>query len=389
MNFYEAELPRDAVPLYLDSAVNDDYRPVGFENMQYFPGRLDNTVLIAAALDLNTEKEAEVSSLLGSGADVYMSRQALYVTKSNYDYTIISTANGITGGSGMNSVIFKFGLDEGRLQYQAAGIVDGHVLNQYSMDEHNGFFRIATTGRKDGESVNSLTVLGADMKQVGKIDDMAPGEQIYSARFMGDKAFMVTYRTVDPLFAMDLSDPANPRVLGELKIPGYSSYLHPYDDNHLIGFGRDTEEMRTLNSKGEVTRTWAENRGMKLALYDVSDMRNPVESDVESIGNEYSHSPLTNNPKVFLFDKERGIIAIPFSHYGEDADGEALNGIRVYGVTADGLEYKGIINDAAGERYYSYLDRTVYIGDMFYTVSSEGIQSNHISGLKLIDYLEY
>jgi uncharacterized secreted protein with C-terminal beta-propeller domain len=391
LNFYDAALPRDVVPLFSDTFSGDVLRPISFKSMQYFPGRLDNSVLIVAALDLSRDEEAEVSSLLGSGTDVYMSRQALYVTKSNYDFRLFSSREGIFGESGENSNIYKFGIGEG-LEYETSGIVSGHVLNQYSMDEYNGYFRIATTGSKDGESVNSLTIFDADMKQTGKIDDIAPGEQIYSARYMGDKAFMVTYRTVDPLFAMDLSDPANPKVLGELKIPGYSSYLHPYDDNHLIGFGRDTEEMRTINSKDEVVRTWAENRGLKLSMFDVTDMTKPKETDVESIGDQYTNSDLMYNPKVFLFDKGWAIIAIPFNHYGGDVDGqtaEELNGIRVYEITEDSLTYNGTIANADKSTDYNYLDRVVYIGSNFYSVSNEGIQSNNLADLELIDYLEY
>jgi uncharacterized secreted protein with C-terminal beta-propeller domain len=323
-------------------------------------------MLIVAALDLSKKEPAEVSSLLGSGSEVFMSREALYVTHYDYGYTVFSTIDALIGGRDTYTSIFKFGVNGG-LKYLDRGVADGRVLNQYSMDEYDGFFRIATTGNKDGESVNSLTIFDADMKQTGKIDDMAPGEQIYSARFMGAKAFMVTYRTVDPLFAMDLSDPYNPKVLGELKIPGYSSYLHPYDDNHLIGFGRDTEEMRTINSKNEVVNTWAENRGLKLSMFDVTDMTKPVESDVESIGDQSTNSELMYNPKVFLFDKGRGIALIPVYHYGGDIDthkSEELNGIMVFSINADKIDYVGTINSPEANSYYNRLERVVFIGDI-------------------------
>jgi uncharacterized secreted protein with C-terminal beta-propeller domain len=391
LQFYGVDLPRYAVPEFYDSLSEGDYEQVTFGSMQYFPGRYDSTMLIVAALDLSKSEPAEVSSLLGSGSEVYMSREALYVTHYDYGYTIYSSTDALVGGMDTYTSVFKFGVSGG-LKYLARGVASGRVLNQYSMDEYGGFFRIATTGDKDGESVNTLTIFDADMKRTGIIDDMAPGEQIYSARFIGAKAFMVTYRTVDPLFAMDLSDPYNPKVLGELKIPGYSSYLHPYDDDHLIGFGRDTEEMRTINSKDEVVNTWAENRGLKLSMFDVTDMTKPIESDVESIGDQSTNTELMYNPKVFLFDKARGIALIPAYHYGGDTEGfksEQLNGIMVFSVTADKIDYVGTINGRDASSYYDRLERAVFIGDIYYSVSGTGIQSNAMSDLRLLDYLAY
>src|SRR5205807_2322356 len=121
------------------------------------------------------------------------------------------------------------------------------ILNQFSMDEYQGHFRIATTigepwGGGSNPSVNNLYVLDESLKTVGSLENLAPGERIYSTRFLGKRAYMVTFRNVDPLFAIDLADPAKPAVLGQLKIPGYSDYLHPYDENHLIGFGKKTIE---------------------------------------------------------------------------------------------------------------------------------------------------
>src|SRR5690606_4427933 len=127
----------------------------------------------------------------------------------------------------------------GKVDYRAHGSVPGTVLNRFSMDEYDGHFRIATTtgriwGEGEDQSKNHLFILDGNMNRVGEETDIAPGERIYAVRFMGERAYMVTFRTVDPLFAIDVSDPAAPKVLGALKIPGYSDYLHPYDENHLI-----------------------------------------------------------------------------------------------------------------------------------------------------------
>ncbi|MDO8661274.1 MAG: beta-propeller domain-containing protein, partial [Candidatus Woesearchaeota archaeon] len=143
--------------------------------------------------------------------------------------------------------IHKISLDKGNIKYQASNSVPGRVLNQYSMDEYQDVFRIATTTGWQGSESN-VYALDKNLKQIGSLEGLAPGEQIYSARFMGPKAYLVTFRQVDPLFVIDLSNPTAPRVLGKLKIPGFSNYLHPYDETHLIGIGKDADE--TGRTKG-------------------------------------------------------------------------------------------------------------------------------------------
>ena len=142
------------------------------------------------------------------------------------------------------TVITKFGLDDGEVEFLGTGDVKGHILNQFSMDEYDEHFRIATTSGNfwQGDSANNVYVLDPDLEVVGELEDLAPGEKIYSVRFMGEKGYVVTFKKIDPLFVIDLSDHENPSVLGKLKIPGYSDYLHPYDENHIIGIGKETVE---------------------------------------------------------------------------------------------------------------------------------------------------
>ena len=144
------------------------------------------------------------------------------------------------------TIIHKIEIDNGNIDYKKTGEVPGRVLNQFSMDEYDNHFRIATTtGRviRAGAqtSANHVYILDENLKITGKIEDIAPGESIYSVRFMGEKAYMVTFQKIDPLFVIDLKDPKNPKILGKLKIPGYSDYLHPYDENHIIGIGKDAK----------------------------------------------------------------------------------------------------------------------------------------------------
>ncbi|MEA2088780.1 MAG: beta-propeller domain-containing protein, partial [Patescibacteria group bacterium] len=205
------------------------------------------------------------------------------------------------------TVIHKIGINKNKLEYKAVGEVTGQVLNQFSMDENNGYFRIATTKNRTwsrlmdeggSESYNNLYVLDKDLNIVGKIEDLAKGERIYSARFMQNRAYLVTFKQIDPLFVIDLKNPTNPRVLGKLKIPGFSNYLHPYDETTLIGLGKDSGN-------------W--NARLKLSLFDVSNVGDPKEIDTYIFENKRGNSIALNDHKAFLFSKEKNLLVIPIN----------------------------------------------------------------------------
>jgi uncharacterized secreted protein with C-terminal beta-propeller domain len=184
------------------------------------------------------------------------------------------------------------------------------------MDEHNGFFRIATTsGNNWGEgsqTSNNIYILDETLNQVSKIENIAPGESIYAARFLGDRAYLVTFVQVDPLFTVDLSDPYNPRILGELKIPGYSEYLHPYDETHIIGIGKEVDpsiDADKVHTPGAIYYTAI--LGLKIALFDVSDIENPIEEAKIVIGDRGTDSPALYDHKAFLFDREKNSLSSP------------------------------------------------------------------------------
>jgi uncharacterized secreted protein with C-terminal beta-propeller domain len=158
------------------------------------------------------------------------------------------------------------------MEYDASGRVSGSVLNRYSMDEYEGYFRIATTTGWGTSSLNRVYVLDGTLSVAGALENLAQGERIYSARFMGNRCYLVTFRQVDPFFVIDLSDPSQPKLLGELKITGYSDYLHPYDENHIIGIGKETDA--------------GLYQGLKISLFDVSDVSNPKEIAKYEIGEE-------------------------------------------------------------------------------------------------------
>lgn len=281
------------------------------------------------------------------------------------------------------TVIHKISVNNENIEYVTNGEAPGHVLNQFSMDEYEGYFRIATTtGGWRAETANHLYVLDNDLKIVGKVEDLAPGERIYSTRFIRDKGYMVTFRQIDPLFVIDLSDPNNPEVLGYLKIPGVSDYLHPYDETHIIGVGRDaTEEGRML--------------GMKLSLFDITDVSNPTEISKYIIGERGTTSDALYDHKAFLFDKSKNLLVIPVS-VSEGGKWNAWQGAYVFNLDLDdGFELKGRITHAnetsEEDEYYDYqsqVKRSLYIDDVLYTISIKMIKMNDLDDLDEINQIE-
>ncbi|MGH1568369.1 MAG: beta-propeller domain-containing protein, partial [Nitrosopumilus sp.] len=213
------------------------------------------------------------------------------------------------------TIIHKISIDEEKIEYVAKGTVPGRLLNQFSMDESGDRFRVATTSeiytQYEGTiRSNAVYVLDEQLEIVGQLEEIAPDESIFSTRFMGDRLYMVTFQQIDPFFVIDLSSDT-PKILGELKIPGFSNYLHPYDEEHVIGIGRDTKEM----DNGRVQQL-----GIKIALFNVADVINPKVADDVIIGDSSTQSEAQYNHKAFFFDKTRNVLSIPISGDVESLD---------------------------------------------------------------------
>jgi uncharacterized secreted protein with C-terminal beta-propeller domain len=185
---------------------------------------------------------------MGTGSTIYSSTENLYVASPKYTYESIDSFNVWQPiYTGQSTALYRFALNNGNVKFADSGEVPGRILNQFSMDEYDDNFRIATTtgsvGDEDNPAYSHVYILDVNDldKQVGKLENLAKGEILYSARFVGEVAYLVTFLKVDPFFVINLEDPENPEVLGELKIPGYSDYLQPFGDNYMIGFGKDTE----------------------------------------------------------------------------------------------------------------------------------------------------
>ena len=251
---------------------------------------------------------------------------------------------------------------------------------------------------------NHVYILNGNLDITGKLENLAPTERIYSARFIEDRLYLVTFRNVDPLFVIDLSNTRNPQVLGELKIPGFSNYLHPYDENHIIGIGKDTEDIAGWNNQ-QVTIP----AGLKLALFDVSDVDNVKEIAKYTIGDRGSDSLALYDHKAFLFDKEKNLLVIPASvretkqnslepwSYGKPV----FEGAYVFSLDAEnGFELKGLVTHLnaseqekikSEEYYYPYLtqiQRSFYINDALYTLSQRELRVNSIDNLDNLNKIE-
>lgn len=437
IDLYRVMAAEDAEPLpgpaYQDSAAGDDFRYIDYGDIHYFPEHPTDSYLLIGSFDLQQpHKEMLVDAYLGNGDNLYASTNHLYIAAMTLDHSGISLdeaseAQATTSAATAQvptlpivpyvvdqTTVYKFALNGGKAMYINSGSVPGRLLNQFAMDEHQGNLRLVTTTEpfgRNGEpfSKNHLFVLNDNMKLQGSIMDIAPGERIYSARFMGERGYMVTFRTVDPLFAIDLSDPANPNILGELKIPGFSDYLHPLDENHLIGIGRHTVEVPFKNGDGSQSVT-AYEKGMKLSLFDVTDPTQPVEKFSQLIGDRGTYSDVLRNHKALLFSADKQLLAFPltvmkadeqepYTHGDVPAYGHfSFQGAYVYRVNVqDGFEQRGAITHMSpeerqklGQYHYgsaSDIQRLLYIGDTLYSFSDDQIRATALDSLTLTGIL--
>lgn len=318
-----------------------------------------------ASIDLdNTEDFADMCSVLGSGSEIYSSLNNLYVASYSYDEDSDITQ------------IMRFTLDNAEITPNGSLTVDGTLLNQFSMDEYNGFFRVVTevteystqygdyyeTFSMD-DSKTALYVFDSDLKIAGKTENVAEGEQVKSVRFDGDIAYFVTFRQTDPLFTVDLSDPYSPEILSELKIPGFSEYLHVFGDGLLFGFGREADTATGISE------------GLKLTMFDTSDKTNVTEIATRIFTDSDAYSNAEYDHKAIFVDEEKGIVGIPYWIYTDNGKEEYYTIFKYDAELKDFVQCQKIkIFDYNEYNYYEtqYI-RGLYIGDYFYVVTPEKI----------------
>jgi uncharacterized secreted protein with C-terminal beta-propeller domain len=324
----------------------------------------------------------------------------------------------ISGPSGLASAyswagstdtdIHRFRIRGGSVEYACSARVPGTILDQFSMDEFRGHLRVATHAGTVlrmgvGSATNSVYVLDDALNITGGLTGLAPGEYLHSVRFMGERAYLVTFKKVDPLFVIGLADPAAPTLLGALKIPGFSDYLHPWSEHLLIGVGLDTVEAEEGN--------FAWFQGVKVSLFDVSDPTDPRELSTLVIGHRGSNTPVRTDHHAFLPIPHRGLAVLPVSvSMIEEPNGKAnqggvpvWQGAYVLDISENlGIQVMGTISHGdggdCGESYYwgadpSYpgpncqVDRALYIGDVLYTLSPRLIKANSLLTLATLGRL--
>lgn len=334
----ENEVKNNAVPEVDGEHINCDCIYVyDYDSKSY-------TVLSAYDTKINGG-EVNSLSVLGGGDEVYCSGDALYVARTNYD-----------DEKGNYSDIYAFSLNGTEIAYKASGTVKGNFLNQFSFDEYEGNLRVATTyySYKHDVDVSSIYVLNKNLELIGSLEDIAYDEQVKSVRFMGDTGFIVTFRNTDPLFTLDLSDPTAPKVVGEVKLPGFSSYLHPVGDGLVVGLGYDGDEEN------------ADFNTVKVSLFDVSDMKNPKEVDTFVL-KDVSSAALYNH-KAFIYYPEEKLIGFPVEHY----DQRTVLSYKLLKIENRVIEsHLGYTHKT--ERMTGDVFRGTYIGDKLYTIDNYNV----------------
>ncbi len=324
--------------------------------------------LVMASINMEQPDQFTDTTAIVTGADrFYVSQNSIYVTDSMYvDY-------GTEGKQSDSTRIFRFSYQNGIMKKEAEGTVKGILLDDMAMNEYKGYLRMVTTVESqnvqevkdditgevigndgiDVETSNSLYVLDENLKTAGKIENLAKDERIYSARFMGNAGYFVTFRQTDPLFSVDLSNPKKPKVLGELKISGFSEYLHFYGENLLLGIGMEADE-----------ETGATD-GMKLSMFDISDPSDVKEQSKLMLPYDYAMA-LYDYKSVFI-DTDKNLFGFSAEDYEEDYRLE-----YVLFTYADGAFQEKMKIDCSDSKVYSHTVRGTYIGERFYLMCANG-----------------
>lgn len=355
--------------------------------------------LTVFSVDLTDDSTFSAATILGASGTVYSSADALYVA--NEVYRQPDNPAEADYWNTQWTTFHKFNLDNdaATVNYAASGEVKGRLVNQFAMDEWQGDLRVAVTEGYIPNSVNAVHVLrevdpaqgeAPGLQVVGSVSGIAPTEDIRSARFDGDRGFIVTFKKTDPLYAIDFSNPTAPAILGELKIPGFSTYMHFIDDDHLLTIGFDADEQGSF--------AWF--TGIMLQIFDVSDMTNPVLAHKEIIGSRGTTSDATDDHMAFTYFASKKLLAIPMGICEDAAGGGSygqemtFNGLMVYEVDSEtGFDYVGGVDhqDAETETNFncynwwtspnSQVKRSIFMDDFVFSVSPERIKVNNLAAL--------
>ncbi len=370
INGDEEQIISSCVP---ETAVNgSDFKRIPCDCICIMNEINDTSYLVASTMKVNDSTTFQTKAVLGGGSNVYCTTETLYVTSTKYENYDI--AREVFGVADPKTNILKFNIKDNKIEYLGSCSVKGTTLNQFSMDEYNGNLRIATTTGSWGDDLkNQVYVIDSEsLEVIGELTGLAPGESIRSVRFSGNTGYVVTFMQTDPLFVIDFSNPEKPVLKGELKITGFSSYLHTVGDNLLVGVGPDGTESGT-------------NNGMKISLFDVSDPTNPKEVDKLVVDGLYSRdrfvyvsSPCYDTHKAFCWDSTENKMYIPYGKQDNDyVYGGYSATLGILGVKVD-VSAKSLINECDYIKTvdeYKYSDmftRVTYIDDVIIGYSYQG-----------------
>jgi uncharacterized secreted protein with C-terminal beta-propeller domain len=378
----------------------------------YYTGNDDqiSSYTIISSISMATGKESTVSALTGPSSTIYVSTSNIYVVYTNYP-DLFST-HGIlgdvyTGGTvsiqdvqqAQDSTVLRATYSGGSVNVAAAGVVPGSILNQFSLDEYDGYFRVATgrfaTVGSSPTRSNDVYVLDMSMKQVSALKNIAPGENIYAVRFVGDTGYVVTFEQIDPLFVISFKDVGSPTVLSALKVSGYSDYLHPLPGGYLIGVGKDAVPSSMSNV--------AFYTGLKLSLFRVFGNGTSIQVDKMLIGDRGTDSPVLTDHLAFTYDSTRNVTVIPLTLYKVSGNQTTCSGcpppygdpvwqgVYVIKVTPSGFHVLGKVSQyPAGQNYGDspsnslLVDRSVIIGDYLYTISQGEVMVSALSSFSTV-----
>ena len=373
------------------------YDKMNIADICAFPNVTEPEYVIAGSVDVSdgTQIKTKAKAVLGGSQDIYCNTENLYVVGYYYnpymyyayeDEYLLDDGTEISGGdvieedveTGMadpdaaeesgtpelqeGSRIFKISLNDGNLRFEASCMVEGYTDDQFSMDEKDGYLRIATTSTTaHGYDINNLFVLDEGLNQVGAVTGFAKNEHIEAVRYIGDKAYVITYEQTDPLFVIDVSDPTNPQIEGSVKIEGFSTLLVPADENTLFGIGYATSDTQ-----------WGEAQdGLKFVTFDVSNPSVPAVKDVKEYLNAYSEAQY--NHKALIHNAEKDYYAIPYEQDDENYYVDHY-GVLVLRIT------NGKIKVLKDFQEKDTVRRCVYIGDYIYAICEDDMITSYKMG---------
>ncbi|GAA4453634.1 beta-propeller domain-containing protein [Phytohabitans houttuyneae] len=319
--------------------------------------------------------------VVADGDTVYSNGSSLYIANDQRWRVMgwLQQSNGEPKPEDEITEIYRFDISQsGRPVYAGSGSVHGWLINQYAMSEWDGHLRVATTsGRTWGESPKSsstvyvLRLAGNSLPEVGKVTGLGKGERIYAVRFAGTTGYVVTFRQTDPLYTVDLTDPAKPRVAGELKITGYSAYLHPAEVGRVIGVGQEASDQ-------------GRTQGTQISLFDVSNLDSPARLAQHHVKSAYSEAEY--DPHAFLYWPEDRLLVMPLSVWERD---KGSNGALVLRIGDNAISEVGTVSHKATQPGLEMIRRSLVIGDDLWTVSESGLMATNMSTLDTQAWLSW